>query len=380
MGKQFLNTLLALVFALSFSDIAFSLSGFPHYKVIDLGVLPGFETESYGTAINASGQVVGQSGCTECLHHAFLYDNGTMKDIGTLQGANEWSTARAISDNGQVVGNSSTCNTPGCGGGAHHAFLYKNGQMYDIWSYEDWNATQGLYDSYGINDSGYVVGMTSSETWENNSYIRAAITHNGSIITIPMYYAYAINGSGVIAGQLYYNADGVDQHKACVYSNGNVIKFENLTTDANEQSCARAINSSGHAAGDINCVVSGIGVTVGFIYKDGTMQDVGKITGRENDTWSVNPKGINSTDHIVGHVNLRGELTAFLYHDNSMVDLNTLIVGDNPFRSLFFANAINDNGYITGEGSLNAGPSHAFLAIPVPESSLIPILPLLLAN
>ena len=79
------------------------------YKITDLGTLPG-STSSIATAINNSGQVVGNSG-----DHAFLWQNGVMTDLGTLPGSTS-STATAINNSGQVVGNS-----------GNHAFFWDNG-------------------------------------------------------------------------------------------------------------------------------------------------------------------------------------------------------------------------------------------------------------
>ena len=77
-------------------------------------------TNSIGYAVNASGQVTGE---TEPggINHAFLSTgtlsgNGMMFDLGTLGGTN--SQGNGINSIGQVVGNSQTAS------GITHAFLY----------------------------------------------------------------------------------------------------------------------------------------------------------------------------------------------------------------------------------------------------------------
>jgi probable HAF family extracellular repeat protein len=85
--------------------------------MIDLGTLGG--TQSIALAVNASGQVVGQSttaGDTE--QHAFSWtQSGGMIDLGTLGGA--FSVAWAVNASGQVAGDSTT------GSGEFHAVLWK---------------------------------------------------------------------------------------------------------------------------------------------------------------------------------------------------------------------------------------------------------------
>ena len=66
--------------------------------IVDLGTLGG--GYSYSTAINARGQVVGNSGTAAQETHTFLWDKATMRDLGTL-GA-DYSYAAAINARGQI--------------------------------------------------------------------------------------------------------------------------------------------------------------------------------------------------------------------------------------------------------------------------------------
>jgi probable HAF family extracellular repeat protein len=69
----------------------------------DIGTLGG--TQSQGVAINASGQVTGDSlTAGDQALHAFMYD-GTMHDIGTLSGG--YSNGWAINNSGQITGEAS---------------------------------------------------------------------------------------------------------------------------------------------------------------------------------------------------------------------------------------------------------------------------------
>jgi probable HAF family extracellular repeat protein len=71
------------------------------YTCKDLGSLGG-NTEAYG--INATGNVVGSSQTSSGAYHAFLYSGGVMQDLGTLPAYNSSSYASAINKSGQVGG------------------------------------------------------------------------------------------------------------------------------------------------------------------------------------------------------------------------------------------------------------------------------------
>ena len=72
---------------------------YPQYSTIRL---TNDANEGYAPQINNNGQVVGHSGYTSSTSHAFLWENGVMKDLGTLGGSE--SIAKGINNNGQVVG------------------------------------------------------------------------------------------------------------------------------------------------------------------------------------------------------------------------------------------------------------------------------------
>jgi probable HAF family extracellular repeat protein len=91
---------------------------------LDLGTLGGLSSE--GWAINASGQVAGDSQLAgNLVRHAFLGSTSGLLDLGTLGG--EHSFGKGINDFGQVVGSSQLPSTTN-----YHPFLYSDGAMYDL--------------------------------------------------------------------------------------------------------------------------------------------------------------------------------------------------------------------------------------------------------
>lgn len=74
------------------------------YEITDIGTLGGDVSSAY--AINARGQVVGESMTGTAEFHAFVWENGVMTDLGSQGG--DHSVARGINARGQVIGESGT--------------------------------------------------------------------------------------------------------------------------------------------------------------------------------------------------------------------------------------------------------------------------------
>ena len=155
--------------------IAFALfagTGMAHAgpgDIHNLGTLPG-GSDSVGYAINASGQVAGWSvRSPDAVPHAFRYtgmpgSGGAMADLGTLTSAGfPESYGQAINASGQVAGWSGTT-----GDAAQHAFLYTgtpgvDGQMIDLDAWLDANnpaegAKWTLFEAQGLSDTGWITG------------------------------------------------------------------------------------------------------------------------------------------------------------------------------------------------------------------------------
>jgi probable HAF family extracellular repeat protein len=116
--------------------------------VTDLGGLNG-SNDSAATGINDKDDIVGESTVgRNGLLHAFLYHQGKMLDLGTLEGDTE-SSAASINNLGEIVGSSGS-----------RAFIYTNGQMYDLNGLIDPISPLGgvisLYEAVAINSAGWI--------------------------------------------------------------------------------------------------------------------------------------------------------------------------------------------------------------------------------
>jgi probable HAF family extracellular repeat protein len=126
----------------------------------DLGRLGGGAINSFGNAINASGDVAGESdppgGSDGREHDAVVWKYGMpILDLGTLGGF--WSRALFINASGQVAGESATRNFSRV-----HGFLWRN----DGTPIGDLGTLGGAETFvFGFNDSGQITGTSDTLRW-----------------------------------------------------------------------------------------------------------------------------------------------------------------------------------------------------------------------
>jgi probable HAF family extracellular repeat protein len=94
------------------------------YEAVDLGTLGG-ET-AFPLALNDNGQVVGYSLTASGAQHAFLWDNGVMRDLGKT--GDQSSAAHVITNSGIVAGVS------WFGSGPQHVWVWQGGVRKDLGS------------------------------------------------------------------------------------------------------------------------------------------------------------------------------------------------------------------------------------------------------
>jgi probable HAF family extracellular repeat protein len=317
------------------------LAAQPSYRVIDLGSLGG--DYSVGLAINSNGQVTGYSTTTAGHTHAFLYSNGVMTDLGTLGGTESY--GRSINEVGQIVGDSLLSGSSITATDFSRAFSYNGSSLIDL-------GTLGADRSsaYGINASGQITGWSSISgdvfpNWSTRPFLYSGDSMHSlpSVIGVGR----AINANGQVAGGAYLwtpnTPNGITGFSTSLGSLGGATE-------------AVAINSLGQVVG---VATTGTGSYHAFLYSGGAINDLGGPVSSDISAGM----GINDLGQIVATSDV-----AMLYGAGQWTNLNSLIDAGSGWE-LTRATGINNNGWITGKGTIG-GAEHGYLLIPVPEPSV----------
>ncbi len=160
----------------------------------------------------------------------------------------------------------------------------------------------------------------------------------GGSITTPL----AISNTGIIAGNS--NLTGDTETHAFKYVNGTIADLGVLSgTD----SFAGGVNNGGEVVGNSGT----ISAFDAFSYANGKLTDLGTLGGTQS--WAL---GVNSVGTVVGVSYLSGNSVnhGFSYGGGVMTDLGTL---GGPTSNAY---AINDSGVIVGNADYSATNHHAF--------------------
>jgi probable HAF family extracellular repeat protein len=117
-------------------------------RFTDLGTIGG--TFSTPTAINDAGVIVGDGSIAVGQDHAFLYDDGVIRDLTPLT---RNSRANDINNLGQIVGSVD-----------EHAFIYENGTLTDLDTLILPEAGVSLVSALAINDRGQILATACDAT------------------------------------------------------------------------------------------------------------------------------------------------------------------------------------------------------------------------
>ncbi len=338
------------------------------YTITDLGTLSG-GTASYAMAVNDYGEPVGCAYDSGGTPRAAVYTGGAWVDIGSGFMSAKKTYATGINDNGQVTGWDKNSAVSQVG----DTFIWQSGVGYtDVGAQT--GVVKGYYNRNGINEAGV-----------SNYFVPGAINSNG-----------AVAGTWVDANSLY---------RTYVYSGGSTTEVTTPAAGGAGNALVSAMNDAGVVAGWYQ--VGGNPVGVGF-YNDGTCHtisgmsypfaitgnyvvgqdyasvdaqlytlgnaaatDLGRLAGYASGSAAY---GVNSTGTTVVGTSWNASTNcAFLYSGGTMLTLNTLVTGTDPFSSLQYATAISANGtYIVGYGTVGS-QTHGFLltAAATPEPSAL---------
>ena len=325
-------------FALAVPAVSRSQSG---YAITDLGAANG--AYSVGSAINASGQVAGyyQQYATT-IPYAVSWLGTHVISYNSFGGY--WAYAYGINDSGSVTG---------------VAFDDYNHVTY---AYLGNTQTVSRLDSLGgytsvgraVNNSGQVAGYAATPRTNVFHAVRWTGTSAQELGALggSNSFAYAINASGQVAG--YAQLAGDLLYHAVIW-NGTASTDLGTLNGANSYACG--INNSGQVAGYSDTTAAN--VTHAVLWNGTAIIDLGTLGGAGSSASAINSHG-----DIVGTAQRAdGSSALFLYRGGRMIDLNALLPKGSGWR-VDSANSINDNGWITGQGTIN-GQTRAYLLKPV---------------
>ena len=364
---------LAAVIALALSS-PFSPRPAPRYTVTDLGVLPG-SLESWAMTVNSSGDVAGSVRLLGSRsEQAFVYHGSAMIRLGALPGASG-STARGINVHGAVTG---TVNLLG----AHHAFLSNQGKMRDIGTLPGFHGSEGV----DINDRGEVAGMAAVPSLPGLTHEHAFIYRHGQMTDIGTppgcseSQAASISAAGLIVGQGLAGPGQIARPCPFVYDSRTRTMTILPVPALYRAGWAYRANGRGQVIGSVWLPNNSYRAV---FWQGGGVTELGNLPGFQGSVgMGLNNRGeaVGSSfgeggplksflrGHVGGGSALRRYLDqpsehAFVYRAGKMQDLNDLIPAGAGW-TLEDARAINDRGQIVGIG-LHRGQIRGFLLTPL---------------
>jgi len=324
------------------------------YIVFDLGTLGGDISD--GRGVNNAGTVVGTAQDAGGIYRAFSWTFPWWQQyLGTL---GERSMANAINESGLIAGTSFPTNTIG------HAFLWD-----EVHGMQDLGTLGGLRSGADdINESGQIVGSSklpgSNDSrpflWETS----AGMHDLGTLPGHPVGAARAINDIGVVVGQSVPSTGNLS-HAVMWDVDGSIIDiglFGRYTS-------ASDINNVGQVVGAWHDIDGGTYWNAFLWTVAGGWVDLPELDDGTSVIYT-SASAINNRGEVVG--NSAG--WAFIWDEtNGMRKLNDLLPLDSGW-DLLYANDINDNGWIVGQGRNLAGELHGYLLVPEPASATLLLL------
>jgi probable HAF family extracellular repeat protein len=219
----------------------------------------------------------------------------------------------------------------------------------------------GTSKAFGINTAGQIVGgidgtgMWRGYRFDLNGRSITPIQVPGSLSTR----AFSINAPGQIVGEF---LDAAGRTHGFLFSGG---LFTPIQVPGSPSTRAFGINTAGQIVGNFRDATTFGGTqTHGFLLNGGTFSRIQVPGSAETDAL-----GINDSGQIVGDysTDASGIFHGFLLSEGTF---NTIDVPGTPSTEAF---GINTAGQIVG-AFLDSKGEHAFLAMPVPEPAIWPVL------
>lgn len=315
----------------------------PQYAVTVLDDLGG--SNSYGSGVNASGQVTGRSG------------GAAVRWTGTTPTSLDSSYGSGINASGQVAGSYDP------GGSGKRAVRWTGTTATNLGNLGGFGNSAGSLGR-AINNSGTVTGLswTTGSIFGPYHAVRWTGTTPTDLGTLGGTYSQGlgINASGQVAGWSTLVGDYF-QH---------AVRWTDTTpTDlgiVGTYSEGIGINDSGQVAG-MSYLTGATGAYHAVRWTGTTGEDLGTLGGTSSRGF-----GINASGDVTGMSDITGNATeaAFIYTGGTMYDLSSLLLPGSGITGLAvdIGNNINDLGQIAAFGTIG-GHTHALLLTPTPEPS-----------
>jgi probable HAF family extracellular repeat protein len=317
------------------------------YDVFDIGTLGGNAAKPLD--FNDYGQIVGSSLTASGRTHAFLWENGILRDLGTL--GHEGSEAQRINNAGQIAGSVWT------------RVNYDDGPIAAIWQSGIGTIRDSVREEFGIsaaaiNESGDIAWNAHGHEYEYAWLWRGDWQRLGSLLSAESASeATAINERGQIVGwsvAVYTGESPRPREHAFIFENGvmrdlGLLAF-NPCPNYPDRNCgwasATSINESGQVVGfstasdgSLHAVLWGNG-TIRDLW---TVPDVPTYEGR----WLV----INDRGQVAGSAGGEG----FFWSDGTRQALGSLGGGGTHVVDM------NEAGMVVGTSLTASGEQHAFV-------------------